>query len=47
MPFNEECNFENVLLIMVKIKSGSLKIVNITFPHSRSITRLFFNHRGN
>ncbi|WZZ66950.1 hypothetical protein YC2023_078320 [Brassica napus] len=29
LPLNEECIFENVSLVVVKMKSGSMKVVNI------------------
>ena len=32
MPLNEECIFENVPLKVVKMKSGSKKVVNMQFP---------------
>ena len=32
LPLNEECNFENVHLVVVKMKSGTMKVVNMKFP---------------
>ena len=32
LPLNEECIFENVSLVVVKMKSGTMKVVNIKFP---------------
>ena len=40
MPLNEEAVFENVHLVVVKIKSGTMKVVNIKFPY---IYRTFIN----
>ncbi|WZZ51270.1 hypothetical protein YC2023_051377 [Brassica napus] len=31
LPLNEECIFENVSLVVVKIKSATMKVVNIKF----------------
>ena len=31
LPLNEEDIFENVTLVVVKIKSGTMKVVNIKF----------------
>ena len=31
LPLNEECIFENVSLVVVKMKSGTIKVVNIKF----------------
>ena len=31
LPLNEECIFENVSLVVVKMKSGTMKVVNIKF----------------
>ena len=33
LPLNEDGIFENVSLVMLKMKSGSIKMVNIKFPH--------------
>ena len=31
LPLNEECIFENVPLVVVKMKNGTMKVVNIKF----------------
>ena len=33
LPLNEESIFENVYLVEVKMKSGTMKVVNMKFPH--------------
>ena len=33
LPINEEYIFENIPLIMVRIKNSTLKVVNMKFPH--------------
>ena len=37
LPLNEKCIFENVLLVVVKIKSGTMKVVNMKFSQSDSL----------
>ena len=32
LPLNEEDIFENISLVVVKMKSGTMKVVNIKFP---------------
>ena len=32
MPLNEECIFKNVHLVVVKMKSGTMKVVNMKLP---------------
>ena len=34
LPFNEKNNFENVFIVMVKMKSGTMKVINIKFSHN-------------
>ena len=29
LPLNEECIFENISLVVVKMKSGTMKVVNM------------------
>ena len=31
LPLNEECTFENIPLVVVKMKSGTIKVVNMKF----------------
>ena len=35
MSLNEEDIFENVSLVVVKLKSGTMKVVNIKFPKKK------------
>ena len=37
LSLNEKCIFENVLLLVVKMKSGNLKVINMNFPHKMYI----------
>ena len=31
LPLNEKCIFENIFLVVVKMKSGTMKVVNMKF----------------
>ena len=31
LPLNEECIFENISLVVVKMKNGTMKVVNMNF----------------
>ena len=41
MPLNEEVIFENVLLVVVKMKNGTMKVVNIKFSLICEIVKFF------
>ena len=34
LPLNEEYIFENIFLVEVKMKSGTMKVVNMKFPQN-------------
>ncbi|WZZ70985.1 hypothetical protein YC2023_082355 [Brassica napus] len=40
LPLNEEDIFENVLLVVVKMKSGIMKVVNMKFPQKTYIRKM-------
>ena len=33
LPLNEKCIFENIHLVVVKMKSGTMEVVSMKFPH--------------
>ena len=44
LPLNEKNIFENIPLVVVKMKSDIMKVVNMKFPHiSYTFLKLFFN----